>query len=69
MATHLANKMATYAPSVRDNEIDLRSLLATLGEHKRLILLGTAVFLALSVLYVVLATPQYEATAVVQVER
>jgi len=24
MATHLANKMATYAPSVRDNEIDLQ---------------------------------------------
>jgi tyrosine-protein kinase Etk/Wzc len=69
MATHLANKMATYAPSVRDNEIDLRSLLATLGEHKRLILLGTAVFLALSVLYVVLATPEYEANAVVQVEK
>jgi len=61
--------MATYAPSVRDNEIDLRSLLATLGEHKRLILLGTAVFLALSVLYVVLATPEYEANAVVQVEK
>ncbi|HZV22614.1 MAG TPA: Wzz/FepE/Etk N-terminal domain-containing protein, partial [Luteimonas sp.] len=69
MATHLATKMATYAPSVRDNEIDLRSLLATLGEHKRLILLGTAVFLALSVLYVVLATPEYEANAVVQVEK
>ena len=69
MATHLATKMATYAPSVRDNEIDLRSLLATLGEHKRLILFGTAVFLALSVLYVVLATPEYEANAVVQVEK
>lgn len=69
MATHLATKMATYAPSVRDNEIDLRSLLATLGEHKRLILLGTAVFLALSIAYVVVATPEYEANAVVQVEK
>ena len=69
MATHLATKMATYAPSVRDNEIDLRSLLATLGEHKRLILIGTAVFLALSILYVVIATPEYEANAVVQVEK
>jgi tyrosine-protein kinase Etk/Wzc len=69
MATHLATKMATYAPSVRDNEIDLRTLLSTLGDHKRLILLGTGVFLALSILYVVLATPEYEANAVVQVEK
>jgi tyrosine-protein kinase Etk/Wzc len=69
MATHLATKMATYTPSVRDNEIDLRTLLATLGDHKRLILFGTAIFLALSILYVVLATPEYEANAVVQVEK
>lgn len=69
MATHLATKAATYTPSVRDNEIDLRTLLSTLGDHKRLILLGTALFLAASILYVVLATPEYEANAVVQVEK
>jgi tyrosine-protein kinase Etk/Wzc len=69
MATHLATKMATYTPSVRDDDIDLRTLLSTIGDHKRLILAGTALFLAFSVLYVVLATPQYEANAVVQVEK
>ena len=73
MATHLSTKMASqtpsYAPSMRDAEIDLRTLLGTLGDHKRLILLGTALFALIAVLYVVLATPQYEANAVVQVEK
>ena len=69
MATHLAPKMATYTPSVRDTEIDLRTLLSTLGDQKKLILAGTACFFALSLMYVVLATPKYEANAVVQVER
>jgi tyrosine-protein kinase Etk/Wzc len=54
---------------MRDAEIDLRTLLATLGDHKRLILMGTALFALMAVLYVVLATPQYEANAVVQVEK
>ena len=69
MATHPATKMATYTPSVRDNDIDMHSLLSTLGDHKRLILTGTAFFLLASLLYVVLATPEYEANAVVQVEK
>ncbi len=74
MATPLTTKMASpfpsyAAPSMRDAEIDLRTLLATLGDHKRLILMGTALFVLVSVLYVVLATPLYEANAVVQVEK
>ena len=76
MATHLTPKLATYSPSnagygapSRQEEIDLHGLISMLGDHKRLILLGTAVFCLLSILYVVLATPRYEATAVVQVER
>jgi tyrosine-protein kinase Etk/Wzc len=76
MATYLTTRNAQPAPysgpysgSVRDEEIDLRSLLATLGDHKRLILAGTAAFFLASLMYVVLATPRYEATAVVQVER
>jgi tyrosine-protein kinase Etk/Wzc len=71
LPTYYAPRSPAYAaaPSVRDTEIDLRTLLSTLGDHKRLILMGMAVFLAISVLYVVLATPQYEANAVVQVEK
>ena len=72
MATHLSTNTVNYGPSipsVRDQDIDVRGLLATLGDHKRLILIGTALFFLASVLYVLLATPTYEANAVVQVER
>lgn len=73
MATYLTTRSsaqpAPYSGSIRDEEIDLRSLLSTLGDHKRLILAGTAAFFLASLLYVVLATPKYEANAVVQVER
>lgn len=75
MATHLTPKIGTYTPPAaayaapRHEEIDLHALISMLGDHKKLILIGTAVFCLLSILYVVLATPQYEATAVVQVER
>ena len=73
MATYLSTRTTPppqiIPPSMRDEEIDLRTLLSTLGDHKKLILFGTALFLLMSVLYVVLATPKYEATATVQVER
>lgn len=55
-------------PAMREDDIDLPSLVTTLGENKRLILFGTALFLLASVAYVLLATPKYEANAVVQVE-
>jgi tyrosine-protein kinase Etk/Wzc len=55
---------------LRDNdEIDLRGLLGTLIDHKRLIGIITALFLILSVAYVFLAAPIYQSSAVVQVER
>ena len=72
MANYLTTRSAQAAPysgSVREEEIDLRSLLSTFGDHKRLILAGTVAFFLASLLYVVLATPRYEANAVVQVER
>ncbi len=75
MATHLTHKSAippaaasAYNSPTRD-EIDLHTLISMLGDHKRTILIGTALFCLASILYVVLATPRYEATAVVQVER
>jgi len=73
MATYLSTRTSPppqiVPPSVRDEEIDLRTLLGTLGDSKRLILFGTLMFLLASVLYVVLATPKYEASATVQVEK
>lgn len=50
------------------DDVDLKTLLGTLAEHKWAILGGTLLFLAASVGYVLLAEPRYEATAAVQVE-
>lgn len=71
MATPLITRIETQAPppaTIREDDIDLPSLVTTLNENKRLILFGTALFLLVSVAYVMLATPKYEANAVVQVE-
>ena len=56
-------------PMQRDDDIDLRALLGTLSDHKWLIVVGTALFFLASVLYVLMATPVYEASAMVQVEK
>ena len=60
---------ATQDPSPRDEEIDLGELLGTLIDHKWLIGIVTGVFLVLSVAYALLATPIYQANALVQVEQ
>jgi tyrosine-protein kinase Etk/Wzc len=56
-------------PLQRDDDVDVRALLQTLSEHRWLILIGTGLFFLAAVLYVRFATPVYEATAMVQVER
>jgi tyrosine-protein kinase Etk/Wzc len=56
-------------PLPRDDEIDLREVLGTLRDHKWLIAIITLAFVAISVAYVLLATPTYQATSVVQVEQ
>lgn len=50
-------------------EIDLRALLGTLIDHKRLIITVTAIFFVLGLAYVFLARPVYEASALLQVEQ
>jgi tyrosine-protein kinase Etk/Wzc len=55
--------------ATRDEDIDLRALLGTLLDNKWLIASITIVFLLISVLYSVLATPVYQASASVQVEQ
>jgi tyrosine-protein kinase Etk/Wzc len=59
---------ATQDPAQRDDEIDLSELLGTLNDHKWLIGIITGIFIVLSIAYALLATPIYQATAVVQVE-
>ncbi|MGH8157417.1 MAG: polysaccharide biosynthesis tyrosine autokinase [Rhodanobacter sp.] len=56
-------------PVQRDEEIDLSELLGTLSDHKWLIGIITGVFVVLSIAYTLLATPIYQASAVVQVEQ
>lgn len=51
-----------------DDEIDLMGLLGTLIDHKWLIAGITVVFMAVGTAYAVLATPVYQATALIQVE-
>lgn len=51
-----------------DDELDLMGLLGTLLDHKRLIAGITVAFMAAGVAYAVLATPVYQATALIQVE-
>lgn len=51
------------------DEIDLRALLGTLSDHRRLIIVVTGLCFLLGLAYVFVATPVYEATAMVQVEQ
>ncbi|MBB6186547.1 polysaccharide biosynthesis tyrosine autokinase [Rhodanobacter sp. MP7CTX1] len=60
---------ATQTTSQSDDEIDLGELLGTLIDHKWVLILVTGLFFAISVVYAVLATPIYEADAIVQVEQ
>ena len=55
--------------ATRDEDIDLRALLGTVLDNKWLIASITVVFLLISVLYSILATPVYQASASVQVEQ
>jgi len=70
------NKAMTIAnPRMRgfdtrpEDELDLRALLGTLLDHKRLIIGITAACFVLALVYVLIATPVYEANAMVQVEQ
>jgi len=55
--------------ATRDDDIDLRALLGTLADNKWKIITITVVFFLISVLYAILATPIYQASASVQVEQ
>ena len=64
--------MSERNPPVRDDEadeIDLGALLGTLIDNKWLIIIVTGLFFVVSVAYAVLATPIYQANALVQVEQ
>lgn len=69
----MANRPTEISPQVevtpqREEHIDLHALLGVLNDHRKFILIGTALFFLASVLYVIMATPMYQASAMVQVE-
>ena len=73
MATHVISRAdAPYAvppaANTREDDIDIPTLVSTLTDNKWPILFGTLAFFIIAVAYVLLATPKYEANAVVQVE-
>ncbi|GAB2496499.1 polysaccharide biosynthesis tyrosine autokinase [Pseudoxanthomonas sangjuensis] len=73
MPSHLiprtqANLHLLPSSAPRDDDIDIPILLSTLTDRKWTIAFGTLLFSLASLAYVLLATPQYEANAVVQVE-
>lgn len=59
----------THASDDEADEIDLGALLGTLVDHKWLIIVVTGLFFVVSVAYAILATPIYQANALVQVEQ
>lgn len=59
----------TTSSTQRQDELDFGELLGTLLDHKWIIVLVTSAFLLVSVAYAILATPVYQANAVVQVEQ
>lgn len=58
-----------YPPMQPDGEIDLGEVLGTLKDHKWQIVGITSAFIILAIAYTLMATPVYQATAMVQVEQ
>jgi tyrosine-protein kinase Etk/Wzc len=57
-----------YEPP-REREIDLRGLFDTVLDHKRFLLIGIAAIFLASLAYVMMATPRYQASAMIKIER
>ncbi|HZH42814.1 MAG TPA: polysaccharide biosynthesis tyrosine autokinase [Lysobacter sp.] len=69
MASNLTLRTATRTLPPRNDEIDLRTVVGVLTDHKWLILIGTGLFFLASALYLLVATPRYEASAIIQVDQ
>lgn len=62
--------VTTNKPAMPDSDdIDLGRLIGELIDHRKLIISVTAVFTFLAILYALLATPVYQADALIQVEQ
>lgn len=61
--------MANAAAQPQDDQLDLSAFVGTMLDNKWLISSATAFFFALSLAYVIIAAPVYQAAAMVQVEQ
>lgn len=60
----------SHKPETLDSdEVDLGRLFGELIDHRKLIFIVTSIFIVLSIIYVLFATPVYQADALVQVEQ
>src|SRR5471030_3290042 len=62
------NRPNTSLDNYQDTRIDLASILRTLFDHKGLIASVVSVFMVVGVAYAVLATPIFQANAMIQIE-
>ena len=63
------NNLHAHDASAANNEIDLVRLLGELLDHRKFILILTALFTLVAQLYALFATPVYQADALIQVEQ
>lgn len=63
------NNLHAHDASAANNEIDLVRLLGELLDHRKFILILTALFTLVALLYALFATPVYQADALIQVEQ
>lgn len=63
------NNLHAHDASAANNEIDLVRLLGELLDHRKFILILTALFTLAALLYALFATPVYQADALIQVEQ
>lgn len=62
-------KLNGKTPTAEGDEIDLGRLIGELIDYRKLIIAVTAIFTLLALLYALLATPIYQANALIQVEQ
>ena len=63
-----SNRVTPVAMQPQGDDIDMPAVFGLLSDHKWPILIGTALFALASVIYVLFATPVYQATAVIQIQ-
>lgn len=65
----MSSVISLKSESSHSGEIELGKLIGQLLDHRKLIIILTAIFAVLAVVYALFATPIYQADALIQVEQ